>query len=235
MPIYVGISNKPERRLREHKRSVRFSGRDISLYVVEQGNGRENGLAAELRWIEKFTSRGVVIENLMTSNGGGCHTHALSTRQRLSRASKGKSKPDGFGDKLSKITKGRPKIFSAEGDASNRKTRFAAGHRTWDTMDDETKARMIDARRKQWDKIPPEERTERAVQRNRKMWANRTPEQRAEVARRISEAKKRKYAAGVVRTYRRTPEENAAIGRKISATLRAKALAKNREAAPLEE
>lgn len=185
--IYVGLTNNERRRMKEHRRERG----PIAYEVLETCSTLEDARLAEVKWIQDSLRSGMQLQNRITWLADGTFGASEETREKLSRVSRGKPKPPGFGAKLSAITKGRPHQLSPEVRANMARTQFKPGAGRFADKPAEEQQRLREIRRRNWDSIPAEERSRRAIERNRAAWSKRSPEERAAIGRRISEAKKR--------------------------------------------
>jgi hypothetical protein len=88
VPVYLGKTNKPNRRLREHK--VNFS-KDVSLEVIDEVK-EDEWIYWEQWWIEMFNSWEIVLTNKNKGGGGPEHQTKL-TRQLIGNKQRGVKKP----------------------------------------------------------------------------------------------------------------------------------------------
>jgi group I intron endonuclease len=124
--VYIGQSTNIEKRFRNYKcldcKQQPKLFNSLSKYRVENHifeiikEYKINQLnRSEKYWIKKYNS---IKEGLNIKEGGSFGKHNKYTKQKISKANKGKSKPTGFGEKVSKYQKGsiKPKgrIFSEE-------------------------------------------------------------------------------------------------------------------------
>jgi len=154
-----------KRRLKEHRMAwrERFAHR-----LLIEDLSRKAAFAAEIEHIAYYPTVGKRLRNLHPG-GRGCREILQSTRDKLSAAGKGRRKPAGFGEKVSKAQKGKPKEFSPLGREAVKRTQFRKGHRNTP----EQRAKIEEAARRQWLDIPAKERSRRATQRNIAAWSKR--------------------------------------------------------------
>lgn len=186
IPAYVGVTSNMKRRLKEHATVL---GYKPSFYFVEHGTGE--CAVTESKWIEHFRGQGFTLRNKTTLGGEGLQTHRPETKARLSRMSKGRPKPKGFGERLSKATKGKPHNWSSEGLLNAQRTQFKPGINTFAQRTPEEQVLHRLQSKSRWDHISKEERTILSRQRNLITWAKRTPEERSQIGRKIAEARAR--------------------------------------------
>lgn len=127
IPFYVGYTKHLKNRLNDHRRK---KGNSIELVVIDECL-EENKKIIETMYIQLFKSWGFKLENQNAGGGGpSCHTkesieryknwrkdkkpmlnkkHSEETRKRISNATKGKPKPEGFGDMMREVRLGVPK------------------------------------------------------------------------------------------------------------------------------
>lgn len=177
---YVGMSIDLPRRLREHKKKLGFAPQ---YFVLETGTG-ESWAAAERWWISFYRPLGIVNKS---DGGNGAQSVAISTRQKISAANRGRKYPEGHGKKLSAALKGKPHNIAPDQREKMARTQFKAGQILPPERIEANRARMQEFN----DALGPEEQRRRALDRNAKMWANRTPEQRKAIGRKIADARKR--------------------------------------------
>lgn len=94
IPVYLGKTNEPNRRLKEHK--VNFS-KNISLEVIDEVEENE-WVFWEQWWIEMFSSWGIELLN-KNKGGGGPEYQTDSARKLIGNKQKGIKKPT-VGNKL---------------------------------------------------------------------------------------------------------------------------------------
>ena len=116
IPFYVGYTKHLKNRLNDHRRK---KGNNVELIVIDECL-EENKKIIETMYIQLFKSWGFKLENQNTGGGGpSYHTkesieryknwrkdkkpmlnkkHSEETRKRISNATKGKPKPEGFGE-----------------------------------------------------------------------------------------------------------------------------------------
>ena len=87
-PIYLGKTNEPNRRLKEHR--VNF-GKGIVLEVIDEVHKKE-WKYWESWWIEIFNMWGVKLLN-KNKGGGGPHKHTKQTRKLIGNKQKNIKKP----------------------------------------------------------------------------------------------------------------------------------------------
>lgn len=109
--VYIGKekSHKELKRENDHKRTY---GKQIEFTFIDQVEGwnKENWKPLESFYINYFKFLGFEVLN-KNEGGNGVDFHTDETKLKLSISLKGKSKPKGFGDKISQILKGRPSRF----------------------------------------------------------------------------------------------------------------------------
>ena len=88
LPVYIGKTNEPNRRLKEHK--VNFS-KDISLEVIDEVEESE-WIYWERWWIEIFDSWGIILLN-KNRGGGGPNKQTEYSKQLIGKKQKGVKKP----------------------------------------------------------------------------------------------------------------------------------------------
>lgn len=182
-PFYVGASCDVARRLREHKKRFGY----LPPWKLLEAAAVADWPEAESRWIEKMRTDGIELRNRTIAKPNGRQGHSEATRAILSEQGRGWPKPEGFGERLSAATKGRPKRWSPEGEDRLRVNHFKPGHDGWDRLDPERKAEIAAIRSAGAKALGPEERGRR----NQVAWANATPEQRAARGRAIAEGQRR--------------------------------------------
>jgi hypothetical protein len=188
-PVYVGLSYKLKRRLKEHRASRRPF---VFHAIVETLDSETEARAAEVRRIALRIDQGFNLQNLLVADSEReTLLHTPESRGKMSAALRGKKKPEGFGARLSAVTKGRPHNVPAEKQASMARTQFKKGHQQFQKMPPEKQESIRESRRRQWDGISAEDRSRMATERNRAAWAKRTPEERAAIGRRIADARAR--------------------------------------------
>lgn len=221
--IYVGASKDPDRRMREHKKTLGFK----PPYIILEECGPDWRQPEEF-WIAAFREAGVPITN-KASGGYGTMAHAESSRRLISAFHKGRKHSAEHCARRGDALRGMPKNWTPEGLEGRKRGEFKPGHSINETLTEEQKQRKIEASRRVARSLTTEERTRR----NRLAWASMTPEQKAERGRKIAEGQRR----GRVGEANRTPERRAENGRKsrefwASITPERKAeIARKREAA----
>jgi len=88
IPIYLGKTNEPNRRLREHR--VNFS-KDVTLEVIDEVEKKE-WIFWEQWWIELFDSWGIELLN-KNKGGGGPEYQEESSKKLIGDKQKGIKKP----------------------------------------------------------------------------------------------------------------------------------------------
>jgi hypothetical protein len=88
VPVYLGKTNEPNRRLKEHK--VTFS-KDVSLEVIDEVKDNE-WMYWEKWWIEIFNSWGIILNN-KNKGGGGPKHQTDSAKQLIGDRQRGVKKP----------------------------------------------------------------------------------------------------------------------------------------------
>lgn len=136
--IYIGKTNDLNRRKNEHKNHAKKDGGDFHADILKYGcdvfhykiielcDNKEELLEKEKYYIDVYKNNGYNLYNICKGGLGG-QTHDVSGKNNpmygkhkteeekahLSDMLKGKAKPDGFGDKISKKLKGKPKSEKA--------------------------------------------------------------------------------------------------------------------------
>ena len=88
MPVYLGKTNEPLRRLKEHR--VNFT-KDVILEVIDEVEESE-WMFWEQWWIELFNSWNIVLLN-KNRGGGGPNQQTPSAKQLIGNKQKGIKKP----------------------------------------------------------------------------------------------------------------------------------------------
>ena len=88
IPIYLGKTNKPNRRLKEHR--VNFS-KDVSLEVIDEVE-KDEWMFWEKWWIEIFNSWGIQLLN-RNKGGGGPNQQTEYSKKLIGNKQKGIKKP----------------------------------------------------------------------------------------------------------------------------------------------
>lgn len=88
IPIYLGKTNKPNRRLREHR--VNFS-KDVTLEVIDEVEENE-WIFWEQWWIELFNNWNITLLN-RNKGGGGPNQQTNSAKKLIGNKQKGIKKP----------------------------------------------------------------------------------------------------------------------------------------------
>lgn len=88
IPVYLGKTNKPNRRLKEHR--VNFS-EDVSLEVIDEVS-EDEWVFWEQWWIEIFNSWGIILSN-KNKGGGGPHKHLKTSKKLIGDKQRGIKKP----------------------------------------------------------------------------------------------------------------------------------------------
>lgn len=214
--FYVGKSHDPKRRMNEHRRVLGYRPE----YIILEQCG-DQWREAEQRWIEHYHLVGANLINRMVA-GSGCESLSAESRRKISEAQKGKPKPDGFGEKLSAVSKGQPRNWSPEGEARVKSTQFRAGDNPLDRMSEDGRRRFKEAQARRLKEVPPEVRSERS----KRIWAEADPEARKQRCLNISAALKNSER---LKAASRTPERRAACARGWAASM-AKLTQEQREA-----
>lgn len=184
-PDYVGSSNNIKRRLKEHKKVL---GYKPEFQILEEGIGLDRH-EAETRWIKYYLSIGVVIRNIMKESVGGRFVCAKSTREKISKANKGKKRSPGFGERIAAITRGKPHDLTPEIRAKMAKTQFKKGRKR--RPEDEEK--LYEGIRAKWDSIPPDQRSAMATERNNTAWARRSSKERSAIGKKIAQTRAKNF------------------------------------------
>ncbi len=88
IPIYLGKTNEPNRRLKEHKANL---GKNISLKVIDEVEENEWELW-EKKWIEIFNNQGITLLN-KNKGGGGPEYQTESAKKLIGDKQRGIKKP----------------------------------------------------------------------------------------------------------------------------------------------
>jgi hypothetical protein len=88
IPVYLGKTNKPNRRLKEHK--VNFS-KDVSLEVIDEVE-EDEWIFWEKWWIEIFNNWGIQLLN-RNKGGGGPNQQTEYSKKLIGNKQKGIKKP----------------------------------------------------------------------------------------------------------------------------------------------
>lgn len=157
--------------------SLLAEGRRPIIEIIEIAGG--NWEEREKFWIEKYDSTGARLFN--KSEGGPGAKGIKRSKETII--------------KMSLAQKGKARNWSPEGKARVQATQFKPGHYKWNDLGDEAKEKFISASKKQWEDIPPEERSAMATKRNLVAWNKRTPEERHAIGKKVAEARKRNLGA----------------------------------------
>jgi hypothetical protein len=87
-PVYIGKTNKPNRRIREHR--IKFS-KDVFLEVIDEVE-EDEWIFWEQWWIEVFNSWNIKLSN-KNKGGGGPEWQTDSAKQLIGNKQKGIKKP----------------------------------------------------------------------------------------------------------------------------------------------
>jgi hypothetical protein len=185
--LYIGGTRNIERRMREHKRILRTTPE----YKVLETGGSDNWRPAEHSWIERYRADASIVLLNKTAGGNGGETLSAETRRKLSIAKKGRSKPPGFGAKISAARKGRPQNWTIEGAARLAQTQFKVGvpHTA------EERSRISNDLRKRWSAVSPETRSAMSTALNNAVWAKRSAEERSQIGHKIAASRRRNLGA----------------------------------------
>lgn len=196
---YVGFTRNLARRRREHRRlgrrhtcfewaaELRRADLEPVMEVLEECDFDNRG-DREIFWIAEMHRRGEPLLNRSGGGDGAARTVVLeSTRRKLSRASRGRPKPEGFGARLSAVTKGRPHSWTPEGRARASATQFKPGRAGDAMISEEGKRIRAEKLRAYWDSFSEEERFRINSANRRAWWSKFSDEERSDFGRRIAE------------------------------------------------
>ncbi|SRR6266436_3083799 len=183
IPIYVGSTNDLKRRLKEHKKVL---GYKPQVQVLETGVGVSRN-DAESKWIKLYRRINPALSNKLTDTFGGRWVQTQASREHWSMIKKGKKKPDGWGERIGAVTRGKPHDWTPEGREAAAKTQFKPGRKRTAQEDE----KLYEGIRIMWDAIPHDQRSKMATARNNDAWAQRSPEERSAIGKKIAKARER--------------------------------------------
>jgi hypothetical protein len=101
--VYVGKSKNPNKREKQHQKNY---GNNIRFTILEEINSfnKKEWVHQESYWIEQFNQWGFNVIN-KNVGGGGLVFHNQNTKNIIGLKNQ-KPKPQGFGEKISQISKG---------------------------------------------------------------------------------------------------------------------------------
>lgn len=134
VPFYIGKTIEVDKRENKHKKTF---GDDVLLEILDEIPTKE-WLFWECHYIHLFLSWGFSLVNVRKNGGGGVDFHSDITKYKISESNKGKiiseetknkmsesgkgkprPKPEGFGDKISKLRKNQPSGFKDKNHSIN--------------------------------------------------------------------------------------------------------------------
>lgn len=173
-PYYVGVTRTLARRMKEHRGTL---GHKPLYRELEHGTSDRG--EAEHRWIEKFRADGFVLTN-KTADGNGGQGLGVEARALVSAFQKGRPKSVEHRARIKAALKGNTPAWTPEGLERAKTSRFQPGHKNWDNLTEEQRARVTSGLRPRT--------SESASRTSSAYWAAFTPEQRAEQLRKMHSA-----------------------------------------------
>jgi predicted GIY-YIG superfamily endonuclease len=202
-PTYVGSTNNPKRRMKEHKKSLGYKPEYV---ILEQGD--EGRFVAEEKWIKRYQSMGYPLTN-RAEFFGGRQRHCTSTRKLISARQKGRKCSPETLRRMSLGQMGVRRDWSPSGRERAEANQFKHGHRRHQGS---SEARRRASLKAHWASLSDETKSKILRETNLKAWAARSPEERRRIGRKIADARARNLS----------PEYLSELGKKAGAALLAK-------------